>query len=86
MKLIVAKETGEKIVSEKLSPVRKHLGIIALEQNQNGTRFTVDILQVSHLRYNYDPKTQILEVQFLSLKKEHRERKVKENENHERRF
>ena len=83
MKLIVAKETGEKVVSEKLNPVRRQLGIIALEQNQNGTRFTVDVLQVSHLRYSYDPDTQILEVQFVTEKKE---RKVGEDENHKPRF
>lgn len=86
MQVVITEEAGEKIVSEKISPIKRHLGIIALEQNGGGTRFTVDVLQVSHLRYHYDPKTQTLEVQFLSLKKEHKERKVKQNENHERRF
>ncbi len=83
MKLIVAKETGEKIVSEKISPIKKHLGIIALEQHHDGTRFTIDVLQVNHLRYTYDPETQILEVQFVSEKKE---RKVGKDENHKPRF
>jgi len=81
MKVIIAKEFGEKIVNEKINPVSKHLGIISLEQNNQGTRFTIDVLQVNHLRYNYDPKTQTLEVQFLSFKKEFKGRKVKENEN-----
>ena len=72
MKVIIAKEFGKKIVSEKMNPIRKHLGIISLEQNDKGTRFTIDVLQVSHLRYNYDPKTQTLEVQFISFKKEFR--------------
>jgi len=83
MKLTVAKETGEKIVSEKLRPVRRQLGIVALEQHQDGTRFTVDVLAVSHLRYTYDPETQILEIQFVSEKKE---RKVGKDENHKPRF
>ena len=69
-KLFLSKETGKKLVREKINPVRRYLGIVAREQKQNGKRCTVDILQVSHLRYSYDAKTQTVEVQFVSGKPE----------------
>lgn len=86
MKIVLIKDHGKKILEEKISPFEKRVGIISLEKIKNGTEFTVRVLDVNHLRYHYDPETQKFEVHFLSLKKEAKERGVKNHEPIQTRF
>jgi len=85
MRIVIVKDRKE-ILKRKFSPVEQSLGIISLEKFENRTDFTVRVLDVNHLRYHYDPKTQKFEVHFLSLKKEEKKRGVKNHEPIQTRF
>jgi len=69
MKIVIEKN-GKEILRKNFPPVDEPLGIISLEKIENGTEFTVRVLDVNHLRYHYEPGTQKFEIQFLSLRKE----------------
>ncbi len=81
MKIVLIKDHQEKILEKRISPIENHVGIVSLEKIKNGAEFTVRILDVNHIRYRYDPKTQKFEVHFLSLTKEE---KRKEAQNHDK--
>jgi len=81
MKIVLIKDHQEKILEKRISPIENHVGIVSLEKIKNGAEFTVRILDVNHIRYRYDPKTQKFEVHFLSLTKEE---KRKEAQNYEK--
>ncbi len=81
MKIVLIKNRQEKILEKRISPSENHVGIVSLEKTKNGAEFTIRILDVSHIRYHYDPKTQKFELHFLSFKKED---KRKDAQNHEK--
>lgn len=80
MKIVLIKDHDGKILEEEIAPFEKRVGIISLEKIRNGTEFTLRILDVNHIRYQYDPKTQKFEVHFLSLKKEQKKIRTKVHE------
>lgn len=86
MKIVLIKDHQKKILEEKISLFEKRLGIVSLEKIKNGSEFTIRILDVNHIRYHYDPKTQKFEVHFLSLKKEEKKMGVKDHEKIQPRF
>ncbi len=86
MKIILMKDHKKKILNKRISPLDQSVGIVSLEKIENGTEFTIRVLDVNHIRYHYDPETRKFEVHFLSLKKELKKKKVNENENHEHSF
>ncbi len=70
MKIVLIQNHGKQILEKGFPPFEKQVGVVSLEKIEDGTEFTLRVLDVSHLRYHYDPKTQKFELQFLSLKKE----------------
>lgn len=86
MKIVLIKDHQKKLLDERISTFEKRLGIMSLEKIKNGTEFTIRLLDVHHIRYHYDPKTQKFEVHFLSLKKAEKKRGTNDHEQIQSRF
>lgn len=86
MKIVLIKDHEKKIMEEKLSPFEKRMGIVSLEKIEDGTEFTIRLLDVNHIRYQYDPKTRKFEVHFLSFKGQEKKRRAKSHEKIQSRF
>lgn len=75
VKIVLIQDHHKKLLDKKMSPFEKQIGIISLEQLERSTEFTLRILSVRHIRYQYHPKTQKFEVQFVSLEKNSKEKR-----------
>lgn len=81
MKIILIKDHQKKIFSQRIPSVEKSVGLVSLEKRKDSNKFTIRVLGVHHIRYHYNPRTQKFELNFLSLRKQLKE---KENGNHEK--
>lgn len=79
MRIVLMQNHGKKIFEKRSSPFEKQVGLISLEKIENGTEFTIRVLDVNHISYHYDPATQKFEIHFLSLKEEARVREENGN-------
>ncbi len=69
MKIVLIRDHQKKLLEKNFSNVEKRIGIVSLEKIKNGGEFTIRLVDVNHIRYSYDPKTQKFEVHFISLNK-----------------
>ena len=77
------KNGRKKILEKNVSSRENHVGIVSLKKTKKEIEFTVRILDVKHIHYSFDPKTQKFQVQFFSniqkVKKWKRWRNLKTN-------
>ncbi|GEM_PF-3818271 len=86
MKIVLIRDHQKKLLEKKLSNVEKRIGIISLEKIKNGNEFTIRLMDVNHIRYSYDPKTQKFEVHFISLNKSTKKMRATDHEKIQDRF
>ena len=86
MKIVLIRDHQKKLLDEKFSNVEKRIGIVSLEKIKNGSEFTIRLMDVNHIRYSYDPKTQKFELHFISLNKSTKKTRGPDHEKIQERF
>ncbi len=86
MKIVLIRDHHKKLLEKEFSNVEQRIGIVSMEKIKNGSEFTIRLLDVNHIRYSYNPRTQKFEVHFISLNKSTKKTGATDHEKIQNRF